>query len=175
MKRCNMIRMSMDMCVLLLFAVVSTGLVNGICPSTCLCVDDSSGSNVDCYSRYLGHIPALPNDTYHLNLLLNNITVIDIQFCKEMPQLQYIFIDFNLITDIPVNTFADCEKLYRIDLHNNKIRSIESNTFVNMTNLYYLEWPTIQMDSEEKSASAYVTFSTINMINHVFIAEIGAN
>ncbi|CAG2244705.1 unnamed protein product [Mytilus edulis] len=31
------------------------------------------------------------------------------------------------------------------------------------------------MDSQEIAASAYVTFSTINMINRVFIAEIGAN
>ncbi|CAG2216072.1 unnamed protein product [Mytilus edulis] len=62
----KMIIMSMNISFLFLFAVSSTGLVKGACPSTCSCVDDSSGSNVDCNSTYLGRIPALPNDTYYL-------------------------------------------------------------------------------------------------------------
>ncbi|VDI69673.1 Hypothetical predicted protein, partial [Mytilus galloprovincialis] len=97
--------MSMDIILFFVFAVICAGLVEGTCPSTCSCADDSPGSQVNCNSKYLGHIPALPNDTYHLNLRHNNITEINIQFCKEMPQLQHLYIDNNLITEIPENTF----------------------------------------------------------------------
>ncbi|CAG2238096.1 unnamed protein product [Mytilus edulis] len=137
-QRCKMDIMSIDICVLFFFAVVSIGVVKGTCPSTCSCVDDSSGSKINCSSKYLERIPPLTNNTYFLELGFNNITEIDIQFCKEMPQLHTIYINNNLITKVPVNTFVDCEQLYRIDLQYNKIRSIESNTFVNMTNLFYL-------------------------------------
>ncbi|VDI48135.1 Hypothetical predicted protein [Mytilus galloprovincialis] len=128
----------MDIIIIFVFAVICAGLVEGTCPSTCSCGDDSSGSRINCYSKYLGYIPALPNDTYRLDLQYNNITEIDVQLCKEMPQLHTIYISYNLIIEIPKITFADCEQLYFIDLRNNKIRSIESNTFVNMTNLYEL-------------------------------------
>ncbi|VDI04214.1 Hypothetical predicted protein, partial [Mytilus galloprovincialis] len=64
--RCNMHITSMDIILIFFLAVLSTGLVKGTCPSTCFCVDDSSGSNVNCRSNYLGRIPALPSDTYHL-------------------------------------------------------------------------------------------------------------
>ncbi|VDI48137.1 Hypothetical predicted protein [Mytilus galloprovincialis] len=128
----------MDFILTFVFAVICAGLVKGTCPSTCSCVDDSSGSRVNCYSKYLERIPALPKDTYNLDLRYNNITEIDVQLCKEMPQLHTIIISFNMIIEIPEITFTDCEQLYSINLQYNKIRSIESNTFVNMTNLYEL-------------------------------------
>ncbi|VDI48136.1 Hypothetical predicted protein [Mytilus galloprovincialis] len=130
--------MRMDFILTFVFAVICAGLVKGTCPSTCSCVDDSSGSRVNCYSKYLERIPALPKDTYNLDLRYNNITEIDVQLCKEMPQLHTIIISFNMIIEIPEITFTDCEQLYSINLQYNKIRSIESNTFVNMTNLYEL-------------------------------------
>ncbi|VDI53163.1 Hypothetical predicted protein, partial [Mytilus galloprovincialis] len=137
--RFNMNIMSMDIILIFVLAVICAGLVKGTCPSTCSCVDDSSGSNVNCYSKYLGRIPTLPKDTYYLDLRHNHIADINIQFCKEMPQLQHLYISYNLITEIPEITFADCEQLYRIYLYNNKIRSLVSYTFINLTNLYELE------------------------------------
>ncbi|VDI31337.1 Hypothetical predicted protein, partial [Mytilus galloprovincialis] len=112
-KTCKMIIMNMDIIPIFFFAVISTGLVKGSCPSTCSCDDVSSGSRIFCQSKYLGSIPALPYDTYHLDLQFNNITAIDVQFCKEMPHLQNLYISYNLITEIPEITFADCGQLYR--------------------------------------------------------------
>ncbi|CAG2226775.1 PXDN [Mytilus edulis] len=157
-KRCNMNIMSMDIILIFVFAVICAGLVKGTCPSTCSCVDDSSGSHVNCYSKYLGRIPTLPKDTYYLDLRYNNITEIDVQLCKEMPQLHTIYISFNLIIEIPETTFADCEQLYRIDLQYNKIRSIESNTFVNMTNLY-------QLYLYNNKIRSLVSYTFINLTN----------
>ncbi|VDI41300.1 Hypothetical predicted protein, partial [Mytilus galloprovincialis] len=104
--------MSMDIILIFVFAVICAGLVKGTCPLTCSCVDDSSGSHVNCHSKYLRRIPTLPKDTYNLDLRYNNITEIDVQLCKEMPQLHTIYISFNLIIEIPVTTFAACEQLY---------------------------------------------------------------
>ncbi|CAG2226773.1 unnamed protein product [Mytilus edulis] len=58
----------MDIILIFVFAVICAGLVEGTCPSTCSCVDYSSGSHVNCNSKYLGRIPTLPKDTYYLDL-----------------------------------------------------------------------------------------------------------
>ncbi|CAC5387137.1 PXDN [Mytilus coruscus] len=122
----------------LFLVVISTGLVKGTCPSTCSCSSDSSGSNVNCYSKNLGYIPDLPSDTFYIDLRYNSITEIDVQFCKEMPKLKTLLISNNQISEIPVNTFVDCELLQTIYLHNNKISAIEPFTFMNLHNLRYL-------------------------------------
>lgn len=53
--------------LLVVFLLFSTSKVNGSCPANCSCTTDTSGSDINCNSRSLGHIPdALPNDTYNL-------------------------------------------------------------------------------------------------------------
>ncbi|CAG2229756.1 unnamed protein product [Mytilus edulis] len=148
----------MDIIVIFVFAVVSTGLVKGTCPSTCSCVDDSSGSKIYCNSKYLGRIPALPNDTYYLELGFNNITEIDIQFCKEMPQLQYLYLHYNEISVIEPFTFVDLPNLHYLYLHYNEISVIEPFTFVDLPNLRYLTL------SNNKIRSL-VSYTFINLTN----------
>lgn len=57
------IRMKMESTFLVFLIAISTGLVNGVCPSVCSC----SSSSVNCYYKSLVQIPdELPNDTVHL-------------------------------------------------------------------------------------------------------------
>ncbi|CAG2226768.1 unnamed protein product [Mytilus edulis] len=79
--------------------VMNIGLVKGSCPSVCSCSSPYQELLVDCRSRSLGNIPAdLVNDTYNLDLNHNNITAIDVQFCKKMPQLKHLNLESNPLT-----------------------------------------------------------------------------
>ncbi|VDI46708.1 leucine-rich repeat and fibronectin type-III domain-containing protein 5, partial [Mytilus galloprovincialis] len=131
--------MKVGISVLVCLLVIDTGLVKGSCPSVCFCSDPYNAHVIDCRSRSLGNIPVdLLNDTLQFWLQENNITAIDVQFCKKMPQLHYLYINDNQISAIPVNTFVDCEQLYGIDLRNNNISTLESFTFMNLPRLSYL-------------------------------------
>ncbi|CAC5356109.1 unnamed protein product [Mytilus coruscus] len=154
--------MNEEITFLLFLVVINTGLVTGTCPSTCSCSSGSSGSNVNCYSKSLGHIPDLPSDTYIIDLRYNSITEIDIQFCKEMPQLLTLYISNNQISEIPVDTFVDCELLQTIYLHYNKIRSLESDTFINLTNVYQL-----YLHNNEISAIESFTFMNLHNLQYL--------
>ncbi|CAC5419720.1 unnamed protein product [Mytilus coruscus] len=125
--------MKVEMSVLLFLLVISTSLVNGSCPLNCSCRNDVSGSFVNCNTRSLGHIPNLPRDTYEL------------------------YIHYNQISEIPVNTFVDCDLLKTVYLQNNKIRSLESNTFINMTNLYELNLSGNNISNIEERAFVNLT------------------
>ncbi|CAC5387139.1 PXDN [Mytilus coruscus] len=148
----------------LFLVVISTGLVKGTCPSTCSCSSDSSGSNVNCYSKNLGYIPDLPSDTFYIDLRYNSITEIDVQFCKEMPKLKTLLISNNQISEIPVNTFVDCELLQTIYLHNNKISAIEPFTFMNLHNLRYL-----YLYNNEISAIESFAFMNLPNLQYLYV------
>lgn len=61
------LRMKMESTFLVFLITISTGLVNGVCPSVCSCSTSSYGSSVHCYYKSLVQIPGeLPNDTVHL-------------------------------------------------------------------------------------------------------------
>lgn len=131
--------MKVGISVLVCLLVIDTGFVKGSCPSVCSCSDPYNAHVIDCRSRSLENIPVdLLNDTLQLLLDDNNITAIDVQFCKKMPQLRYLYINDNQISAIPVNTFVDCEQLYVINLRNNKISTLESFTFMNLPSLQSL-------------------------------------
>ncbi|CAC5356108.1 unnamed protein product [Mytilus coruscus] len=106
--------MNEEITFLLFLVVINTGLVTGTCPSTCSCSSGSSGSNVNCYSKSLGHIPDLPSDTY------------------------IIYLHYNKIRSLESDTFINLTNVYQLYLHNNEISAIESFTFMNLHNLQYL-------------------------------------
>ncbi|XP_076082144.1 uncharacterized protein LOC143052881 isoform X2 [Mytilus galloprovincialis] len=78
-----------------------------------------------------------------------------------MPQLKYITIYNNQISEIPVNTFVECEFLQSLSLHINMIRSIEINTFINMTNLYTL----YLHNNKIRSLKSYTFINMTNLQN----------
>ncbi|XP_052059146.1 slit homolog 1 protein-like isoform X8 [Mytilus californianus] len=134
-QRSNIIRMIIDSQLFVFLIVISTGLGNASCPSSCSCSIHSSGTYVNCESKSLGNIPELSDDTYYLTLNYNNITEIAVHFCKVVPLLQHLHVYGNQISEIKENTFDDCDQLKILDLGNNLIESIQPTTFRNLTSL----------------------------------------
>lgn len=130
--------MTIDSQLLVLLVVISNGLGNASCPSMCSCSITLSGTHIRCYSRSLGTIPELPNDTYDINLNYNIITEIAVQFCKAVPLLHTLQLHTNQISEIKEHTFNDCKQLVNLILSKNLIRYIHPTAFRNLTSLAYL-------------------------------------
>ncbi|VDI82867.1 Hypothetical predicted protein [Mytilus galloprovincialis] len=138
-KRCNMNIISMDIILIFVFAVICAGLVEGTCPSTCSCVDNSSGSHVNCNSKYLGRIPTLPNDTYHLNLHNNNISTIKAFAFMNLPSLRNLNLNNNKLRSLVSYTFINLTNLNALHLYGNNISHIEEHAFGKLTSLTLLD------------------------------------
>ncbi|CAC5420892.1 unnamed protein product [Mytilus coruscus] len=134
--------MKVEMSVLL-FLVLSTSIVNGLCPSNCSCNTYVSRSSVICDSGSLKDIPDLPRDTY------------------------FLFINNNQISEIPVNTFVDCEQLHQIVLNSNEISAIEPFTFMNLRNLQYLNLSGNNISHiEEHAFGNFMSLSTLYLTSN---------
>ncbi|VDI82868.1 Hypothetical predicted protein [Mytilus galloprovincialis] len=160
-KRCNMNIISMDIILIFVFAVICAGLVEGTCPSTCSCVDNSSGSHVNCNSKYLGRIPTLPNDTYHLNLHNNNISTIKAFAFMNLPSLRNLNLNNNKLRSLVSYTFINLTNLNALYLQSNKIQLLERNTFINMTKVFYIYLQGNNISDIEEHALGNLTSLTL--------------
>ena len=56
----------------------------------------------------------------------------------NLPELRFLNISFNLISDLPVDCFHGTADLGYLDASNNKLTQVKSRTFSGLTNLFYL-------------------------------------
>uniref|UniRef100_A0A4W3JX77 Leucine rich repeat containing G protein-coupled receptor 5 n=1 Tax=Callorhinchus milii TaxID=7868 RepID=A0A4W3JX77_CALMI len=72
-----------------------------------------------------------------LTLTGAQITSLPRAVCKQLPNLQFLDLSYNLIEELP--SFFGCQKLQKIDLHHNKICEIQDDTFQQLTALRSLD------------------------------------
>ncbi|XP_010892821.1 leucine-rich repeat-containing protein 3B [Esox lucius] len=116
-----LLRHSVVMCLLLHSLVLMTFCFNHAatsCSQRCYCSEsDGDGKTVRCSNLRLTEIPQdLPNDT------------------------RRIYLDFNLLTEVPSNAFLDLPLLSELDLSNNELARLEPGAFRGLgTSLTFLD------------------------------------
>ncbi|CAC5425909.1 unnamed protein product [Mytilus coruscus] len=154
------------MIFLILMVITLMSVATNSCPVDCYCSTSNVpvGQSVSCVSKGLDAIPSnLPNDTYKLNIEINQIAKIDNSVFGDNPLLQilklgfnklikiedtyfknlrnltYLNLDNNAIFFISNNAFEDLISLQTLDLYDNELRYLNSRLFSNLTNLQTLD------------------------------------
>nr|XP_034333096.1 leucine-rich repeat-containing protein 3-like [Crassostrea gigas] len=124
-----------------LLNAVFSDMTTVACPAPCTCRPASSctGTYVDCSYKGLKEVPTgIPKDTCWLVLRNNQISRIDNNTFKGLPQLEILLLYSNQITTIDNNAFAGLSQLNKLELSYNRITRIDNNTFAGLSRLNIL-------------------------------------
>ncbi|XP_052707694.1 slit homolog 2 protein-like isoform X2 [Crassostrea angulata] len=115
-----------------LLNTVFSDMTTVACPAPCECRPTSSctGTYVNCMNKGLKEVPTgIPKDTCNLNLYGNQISRINNNTFKGLPQSETLSLSNNQITRIDNDAFAGLSELRELYLYNNMITSIKSIVF----------------------------------------------
>uniref|UniRef100_A0A0N5AQ88 LRRCT domain-containing protein n=1 Tax=Syphacia muris TaxID=451379 RepID=A0A0N5AQ88_9BILA len=124
------------------FALVwLTSTAAAFCPTGCRCGESVSGAySVNCDGSYMDEISPLLNPrTRKLSLRGCGIVGLNKDVLQLYPELEYLDVSDNFITEIDEDVFQGCENLRVLKLQNNRIRIIRNATFIGLLNLQELD------------------------------------
>ncbi|XP_065927549.1 leucine-rich repeat-containing protein 3-like [Magallana gigas] len=123
-----------------LLNTVFSDMTTVACPAPCSCEPSSfyTGTSVTCDYKGLKEVPTgIPKDTCSLDLMGNQISMIDNNTFKGLPQLKKLYLERNQISRID-NTFKGLLQLKLLSLNRNQITTIVNNTFAGLSQLTQL-------------------------------------
>lgn len=112
-------------------------LCDGICPAECFCLWTG---NVNCVGVGLSEIPVeIPTETKMLLLGSNLITTVNEEYFQNIPDVNEIHLDRNLIYEVPLNSFALLSELKTLNMRHNRISSLAADVFQGLGKLQRLD------------------------------------
>ncbi|MBN3308739.1 LRC3B protein, partial [Amia calva] len=144
-----LLRHSVVMCLLLHSLVLMTFCFHHAatsCSKNCYCSESSGGlKTVRCSNKRLTEIPQdIPNDTHHLYLDFNLITVVPTNAFLELPLLSELDLSHNEIAKLEPGAFRGLSSsLEFLDLSSNKLMTLQPEAFESLrarTNLSNNPW-----------------------------------
>ena len=97
-----------------------------------------NNQGIDSISNY--HIPDGTTSVSFRNNLISNISAGHSTCFKNLPDLQYVYLDDNLISDIEDYAWVGVPSVRHIDLDSNKLTIIRRKMFFGLWNLEFLDF-----------------------------------
>ena len=115
---------------------------NGSCPSMCECPGDfyvycqSTGLKDHHVTQIVSQIPA---SVVLLDLSSNQITSLQPEAFKRLPNLQYLYLSANEIQEIPTKAFRCLFALKQLTLHQNRISAVHEDSFFDLIRIQSID------------------------------------